>query len=281
MEHIDLQYASLVREILKAPKKQNRTGVDTMAIACRSIRHDMADGFPLLTTKKMGMKNIAAELECFIKGFSSKKEFHERSCHIRDEWCNPVRVPYANDTETKAKMLAEDDLGRIYGVQWRDSKKYVKDDETDLYRQESIDQLKNAVDILKNDPFGSPGRRIIVNAWNPAELNQMALPPCHAWFQFYVSEGKLSCQLYQRSADVFLGVPFNIASYALLTMMVAQVCDLKLGDFVHTFGDVHIYNNHVDQVNEQLSRTPKNLPRMKINPVVNNIFDLENASDFL
>jgi thymidylate synthase len=234
MEHIDLQYASLVREILLSPKKENRTGIDTYAIACRSIKHDMADGFPLLTTKKMGMKNIAAELECFIKGISSKKEFHERNCHIWDEWANPQKVPYGNDEATKAKMLAEDDLGRIYGVQWRDGKKYTKDEETGLYKQESIDQLKNAINVLKYDPFGSPGRRIIVNAWNPAELDQMALPPCHYAFQVIVTlnhqgEKVLNLTWNQRSVDTMLGLPYNIASYALLLLLLAKETNMVPG----------------------------------------------------
>lgn len=193
MEHIDLQYANLVREILSAPKKENRTGISTHAIACRSIRHDMADGFPLLTTKKMGMKNIAAELECFIKGFSSKKEFHERNCHIWDEWANPQKVPYGNDEATKKNMLAEDDLGRIYGVQWRDW-------------MGSIDQLKEIVDKLKTNPFD---RRMIVNAWNPSELDQMALPPCHYSWQVIVTinhqgEKVLNLTWNQRSVDTML-----------------------------------------------------------------------------
>lgn len=267
--HIDLQYGALVNEIIEAPKKENRTGIATYAIACWSIRHDMADGFPLLTTKKMGMKTIAAELECFIKGLYSKKEFHDRNCKIWDEWCNPQKVPYGNDQASKAKMLAEDDLGRIYGVQWRDWKKYVKDDATGLYKQESIDQLKNAIDVLKNDPFGSPGRRIMVNAWNPAELDQMALPPCHYAFQLITTlshqgEKVLNLEWNQRSVDTMLGLPFNIASYALLLLIIAKEVNMIPGILMGTLGDVHIYENHIEGVKEQISREPYPLPKLEI-----------------
>ncbi|EKD25261.1 MAG: thymidylate synthase [uncultured bacterium (gcode 4)] len=267
--HIDVQYGELVGEILQSPKKENRTGINTYATACWAIRHDMADGFPLLTTKKMGMKNISAELECFIKGFSSKKEFHDRKCFIWDEWCNPQKVPYGNDEASKAKMMAEDDLGRIYGVQWRDWKKYVKDEATGLYKQESIDQLKNAIDILKNDPFGSPGRRIMVNAWNPAELNQMALPPCHYAFQLIVTlnhqgEKVLNLEWNQRSVDTMLGLPYNIASYALLLLLLAKEVAMVPGILMGTLGDVHVYENHITNAKEQISREPYKLPTLEI-----------------
>jgi len=261
MEHIDLQYANLVREILSAPKKENRTGVNTYAIACRSIRHDMADGFPLLTTKKMGMKNIAAELECFIKGLSSKKEFHERNCHIWDEWANPQKVPYGNDEATKKNMLAEDDLGRIYGVQWRDW-------------MGSIDQLKEIVDKLKTNPFD---RRMIVNAWNPSELDQMALPPCHYSWQVIVTinhqgEKVLNLTWNQRSVDTMLGLPYNIASYALLLLLLAKESNMVPGILMGSLGDVHIYENHRDGAQEQISRELKLLPKLDI-PNFTSIWD--------
>jgi len=253
MEHIDLQYASLVREILKAPKKENRTGVDTYAIACWSIRHDMADGFPLLTTKKMGMKNIAAELECFIKGLYSKKDFHDRNCHIWDEWANPQKVPYGNDEETKKKMMEEDDLWRIYGVQWRD-------------RMWGVDQLKNVVDTLKTNPFD---RRMIVNAWNPSELHQMALPPCHYSWQVIVTvnhqgEKVLNLTWNQRSVDTMLWLPYNIASYALLLLLLAKESHMVPGILMWSLGDVHVYENHVDGAIEQISRELKILPKLEI-----------------
>jgi len=252
-KHIDEQYGDLVKEILDAPKKENRTGVPTYAIACWSIRHDMADGFPLLTTKKMGMKNIAAELECFIKGLHSKKEFHERNCHIWDEWCNPQKVPYGNDPETKAKMMAEDELGRIYGVQWRDW-------------MGSIDQLKEVVDKLKDNPFD---RRMIVNAWNPSELNQMALPPCHYSFQIIVTlnhqgEKVLNLTWNQRSVDTMLGLPYNIASYALLLLLLAKEVNMIPGILMGSLGDVHVYENHITNAKEQISREPYKLPTLEI-----------------
>ncbi len=253
MEHIDLQYANLVREILSAPKKENRTGVSTHAIACRSIRHDMADGFPLLTTKKMGMKNIAAELECFIKWLSSKKEFHERNCHIWDEWANPQKVPYGNDEVSKKNMMEEDDLGRIYGVQWRN-------------RMGTIDQLKDVVDKLKTNPFD---RRMIVNAWNPSELDQMALPPCHYSWQVIVTinhqgEKVLNLTWNQRSVDTMLGLPYNIASYALLLLLLAKESNMVPGILMGSLGDVHIYENHSDGAQEQISRELKLLPKLEI-----------------
>jgi thymidylate synthase len=229
----------------------------------------MADGFPLLTTKKMGMKNIAAELECFIKWISSKKEFHDRNCHIWDERANPQKVPYGNDDATKAKMLAEDDLWRIYGVQWRDGKKYVKDYDTGMYTEESIDQLKNAINVLKHDPFGSPWRRIIVNAWNPAELDQMALPPCHYSRQVIVTlnhqgEKVLNLTRNQRSVDTMLWLPYNIASYALLLLLLAKEVNMIPGILMWSLGDVHIYENHIEGAKEQISREPKPLPNIEI-----------------
>jgi thymidylate synthase len=252
-EHIDKQYGNLVQEILAAPKKENRTGVDSYAIACWAIRHDMADGFPLLTTKKMGMKSIAAELECFIKGLNSKKEFHDRKCSIWDEWCNPQKVPYGNDEATKAKMMAEDDLGRIYGVQWRDW-------------MGKIDQLKEVVEKLKTNPFD---RRMIVSAWNPSELDQMALPPCHYAFQVIITlnhqgEKVLNLTWNQRSVDTMLGLPFNIASYALLLLILAKESNMIPGILMGTLGDVHVYENHIENAKIQIARTPFKLPTLEI-----------------
>lgn len=262
-EHIDVQYANLVREILAAPKKENRTGVDTYAIACWSIRHDMADGFPLLTTKKVGMKTLAAELEGFIKGISSKKWFQERKCHIWDEWCNPQKVPYGHDEETKAKMMAEDDLGRIYGVQWRDW-------------MGRIDQLKNVVDKLKTNPFD---RRMLVSAWNPSEVDEMALPPCHYAFQVIVTlnhQGQkvLNLTWDQRSVDTMLGLPFNIASYALLLLLLAKEANMIPGILMGSLGDVHVYENHVENARIQIAREPYKLPTVEITKFTS-IFDWE------
>jgi len=223
--------------------KEDRTGTGTKSIFGYQMRFDLSKGFPCVTTKKLHLKSIIHELLWFLKGDTNIKYLKENGVRIWDEWADE-----------------NGDLGNVYGYQWRswpspDGKK--------------IDQIKNVIDTLKTNPNS---RRIIVSAWNVGEIEKMALPPCHAFFQFYVAEGKLSCQLYQRSADIFLGVPFNIASYALLTMMIAQVCDIKLGDFVHTLGDAHIYSNHFDQTKIQLSREPKALPKMIINPQVKDIF---------
>lgn len=251
------QYLNLLNDIRdNGPSKGDRTGTGTRSVFGRQIRFDLSQGFPLLTTKKVFLKGIIYELLWLLSGDTNIKYLVDNGVNIWKEWADE-----------------NGDLGPVYGAQWRN------------WNNEGIDQISNAINELKNNPNN---RRIIVSAWNPSVMpdtkksfaenvadGKAALPPCHAWFQFYVSGGRLSCQLYQRSADVFLGVPFNIASYALLTMMVAQVCDLKLGDFVHTFGDVHIYNNHIDQVNEQLSRIPKKLPEMKINPNVKYIFDFK------
>lgn len=248
------QYLNLVQEVLdKGVQKGDRTGTGTKSIFGHQMRFDLAEGFPLVTTKKVHLKSIIHELLWFLKGETNIAYLKEHGVRIWDEWADE-----------------NGDLGPVYGYQWRN------------WNGEGIDQIKEVIETLKNNP---DSRRIMVSAWNPSVLpdtsvsfaenvanNKAALPPCHSFFQFYVSEGKLSCQLYQRSADVFLGVPFNIASYALLTLMVAQVCDLEPGDFVHTFGDVHIYNNHMEQVNLQLSREPYALPKMKINPAVKDIF---------
>jgi thymidylate synthase len=239
------QYHELMNFILKnGVKKEDRTGTGTLSVFGYQMRFDLNEGFPLVTTKKVHMKSIIHELLWFLKGDTNIKYLKENGVSIWDEWADE-----------------NGELGPVYGYQWRNWP--ARDGKT-------IDQIKQVIHQLKNNP---DSRRIIVSAWNVADVNQMALPPCHSLFQFYVAEGKLSCQLYQRSADVFLGVPFNIASYALLTMMFAQVCGLQLGDFVHTFGDTHLYLNHLEQAELQLSRELRPLPTMKINPEVKDIFD--------
>jgi thymidylate synthase len=238
------QYHKLLKTILeKGDKKSDRTGTGTISIFGHQMRFNLEDGFPLITTKKIHLKSIIYELLWFLNGDNNIKYLNDNGVRIWDAWADE-----------------NGDLGPVYGVQWRS---WQGKDGT------SHDQIKNLIKTLKNNPYS---RRHIISAWNVSEIENMALPPCHTIFQFYVNDNKLSCQLYQRSADVFLGVPFNIASYALLTMMIAQVCDLKLGDFVHTFGDAHIYLNHLDQVNLQLSRETYPLPKMKINESVNDIF---------
>lgn len=240
-----ITYQNLLRHILETGTvKADRTGTGTISTFGYQLRHDMADGFPLLTTKKLHLKSIIHELLWFLKGDTNVKYLQDNGVRIWNEWADP-----------------DGSLGHIYGYQWRSWPDYDGG---------AIDQIAEAVDTIKHNP---DSRRIIVSAWNVADLKNMNLPPCHAFFQFYVSDGKLSLQLYQRSADSFLGVPFNIASYALLLQMVAQVTGLQPGEFIHTFGDVHIYLNHRDQVNEQLSRTPRALPRMVLNPDVKSIFD--------
>lgn len=237
-------YHDLMRHVLEhGHKKEDRTGTGTLSVFGYQMRFDLAAGFPLLTTKKVHLKSIIHELLWFLQGSTNIAYLKENGVTIWDEWAD-----------------AEGNLGPVYGYQWRN---WPKPDGS------HIDQITQVVEAIKRNP---DSRRLIVSAWNVADVDQMKLPPCHAFFQFYVADGKLSCQLYQRSADIFLGVPFNIASYALLTMMVAQVCDLKLGDFVHTLGDAHIYLNHLEQVKEQLSRTPRSLPTMHINPDVRDIF---------
>ena len=238
------QYLDLLRHILKnGTRKDDRTGTGTTSCFGYQMRFDLSEGFPLLTTKKVHLKSIIHELLWFLNGDTNVKYLQDNGVRIWNEWAD-----------------ADGNLGHIYGYQWRSWPDYEGG---------HIDQIKEVIDTIKNNP---DSRRIIVNAWNVADIKNMNLPPCHAFFQFYVADGKLSLQLYQRSADTFLGVPFNIASYALLTMMVAQVCGLEPGDFVHTFGDVHIYNDHREQVELQLTRTPRRLPRMKINPDVKDIF---------
>ncbi len=241
------QYLDLLSHVKKnGIKKEDRTGTGTLSVFGYQMRFNLADGFPLLTTKKIHLKSVIHELLWFLSGETNIKYLKDNSVSIWDEWAD-----------------TNGDLGPVYGHQWRS---------WDTASGESVDQIAQLIDQLKNYP---DSRSLIVSAWNVGALAEMKLPPCHAFFQFYVAEKKLSCQLYQRSADIFLGVPFNIASYALLTMMVAEVCNLEYGEFVHTLGDAHIYINHLDQVNEQLERAPKPLPQMKINGKIKNIFDFK------
>jgi thymidylate synthase len=238
------QYLDLMQLVLdQGTQKHDRTGTGTVSIFGHQMRFNLQEGFPLVTTKKLHLKSIIHELIWFLSGDTNIRYLQENKVKIWDEWADE-----------------NGDLGPVYGSQWRS---------WPTPGGGHIDQITKVIDTIKNNP---DSRRIIVSAWNVADIDQMALPPCHAFFQFYVADGKLSCQLYQRSADIFLGVPFNIASYALLTMMVAQVCNLEYGDFIHTLGDAHLYNNHIEQAKLQLSRTPKNLPTMKINPAVKDIF---------
>jgi len=241
------QYLDLMQHVLDhGTQKHDRTGTGTISVFGYQMRFNLQDGFPMVTTKKLHLKSIIHELIWFLSGDTNISYLKENGVRIWDEWADE-----------------DGNLGPVYGSQWRS---WPKPD------GEKIDQITQIINTIKNNP---DSRRIIVSAWNVAEIENMALPPCHAFFQFYVADGKLSCQLYQRSADIFLGVPFNIASYALLTMMVAQVCGLQYGDFVHTLGDAHLYNNHIEQANLQLSRDPRALPTMKINPDVKDIFDFK------
>ncbi|MDA9067523.1 thymidylate synthase [Flavobacteriaceae bacterium] len=251
------QYLDLVKKVLEnGNQKGDRTGTGTKSIFGHQLRFDLSKGFPMITTKKLHLKSIIHELLWFINGDTNISYLNENGVKIWNEWANK-----------------DGDLGPVYGYQWRN------------WNGDEIDQIKELISTLKNNPNS---RRMLVSAWNPSVLpdtsksfeenvasGKAALPPCHAFFQFYVNNGKLSCQLYQRSADVFLGVPFNIASYALFTMMVAQVCGYQAGDFIHTFGDAHIYNNHIDQVKLQLSRDTRPLPKMEINPEIKSIFDFK------
>ncbi len=246
------QYHQLLRHILKnGTKKNDRTGTGTLSVFGYQMRFDLSDGFPMLTTKKLHQKSIIYELLWFLKGDTNIKYLNDNGVSIWDDWADE-----------------NGELGPVYGHQWRS---WPAPD------GQSIDQITHLVNQIKTNP---DSRRLIVSAWNVPEVNKMALPPCHTLFQFYVADGKLSCQLYQRSADVFLGVPFNTASYSLLTLMVAQVCDLEPGDFVHTFGDAHLYSNHLEQTKLQLNRELKSLPTMKINPEVKDIFNFK-YEDFL
>jgi thymidylate synthase len=241
------QYHDLIKHILEnGTKKEDRTGTGTLSVFGYQMRYDLKDGFPCVTTKKLHLRSIIHELLWFLKGDTNIKYLKENKVSIWDEWADE-----------------DGNLGPVYGSQWRSWP--TRDGET-------IDQIKQIIHQIKETP---DSRRIIVSAWNVSEIKNMALPPCHAFFQFYVADNKLSCQLYQRSADTFLGVPFNIASYALLTMMVAQVCNLELGDFVHTLGDAHLYLNHLEQAELQISRTPRDLPIMKMNPNVTELLDFK------
>lgn len=241
------QYHDLMKHVLEnGVKKEDRTGTGTLSVFGHQSRYNLEEGFPLVTTKKLHTKSIIHELLWFLKGETNIKYLKENGVSIWDEWADE-----------------DGNLGPVYGSQWRS---------WHGANGETIDQIGSVVHQIKTNP---DSRRLIVSAWNVAEIEKMALPPCHAFFQFYVANGKLSCQLYQRSADIFLGVPFNIASYALLTMMMAQVTGLKAGDFVHTIGDAHLYSNHIDQANLQLSRECRKLPKMHINPKVTNILDFK------
>ena len=251
------QYLNLLRHVMdNGEEKSDRTGTGTKSVFGHQLRFDLSNNFPLLTTKKVHLKSIIYELLWFLKGDTNINYLTENGVRIWNEWADE-----------------NGDLGPVYGHQWRN------------WNNDEIDQIKEVIHSLKTNP---DSRRMLVSAWNPSVLpdtsksfsenvahGKAALPPCHAFFQFYVADGKLSCQLYQRSADIFLGVPFNIASYALFTMMMAQVCGYKAGDFIHTFGDAHIYNNHQEQLNLQLSRAPRTLPTMVLNPEIKNIFDFE------
>ena len=238
------QYLDLLQHVLdNGTDKSDRTGTGTRSVFGYQMRFNLADGFPVLTTKKLHLKSIIHELLWFLAGDTNIRYLKENGVRIWDEWADE-----------------NGDLGRVYGAQWRSWRGA---------NGETVDQIANVVRQIRQTP---DSRRLIVSAWNPAEVDDMALPPCHALFQFYVANGKLSCQLYQRSADIFLGVPFNIASYALLTMMMAQVCGLQAGEFVHTLGDAHLYQNHLEQARLQLTREPRALPRMHINPDVRDIF---------
>lgn len=297
MQHPDTMYLNLVQHILdNGVKKEDRTGTGTISIFGHQMRFDLSKGFPLLTTKRVPFKLVASELLWFIKGDTNIRYLLQNNNHIWDEWAfkkwvesddydGPDMTNFglraAEDVEFakvleaqmsvfNEKVINDDefakkfgDLGPVYGKQWRS---------WPTAKGETLDQLKKVIDQIKTNP---DSRRLIVTAWNPAEVDDMALPPCHAFFQFYVAEGKLSCQLYQRSADVFLGVPFNIASYALLTHLIAHECGLEVGEFVHSFGDTHIYLNHLQQINEQLSREPKELPTLKMNTDKTSIFDMD------
>ena len=251
------QYHDLLNHVLAhGVQKGDRTGTGTLSVFGYQMRFNLSEGFPMVTTKKLHLKSIIYELLWFLKGDTNINYLQENGVRIWNEWAD-----------------SQGNLGPVYGKQWRN------------WNGEEIDQIKEVIQSIKENP---DSRRMLVSAWNPSVLpdpktsfeenvanGKAALPPCHAFFQFYVADGKLSCQLYQRSADIFLGVPFNIASYALLTMMIAQVCGLEAGDFIHTFGDAHIYNNHMEQIELQLSRTPKDLPKMTLNPEIKNIFDFD------
>ncbi len=267
------EYLKLCKHVMEnGIEKSDRTGTGTISTFGYQMRYDLNEGFPIVTTKKVHLKSVIHELLWFIDGDTNIKYLVENGVNIWNDWPYKKFVEsdeFNGETMKEFKQMVIDseefaqkygDLGPVYGKQWRD------------FNGSGVDQVKQLVESLKNNP---DSRRHILSAWNPAQIDEMALPPCHSFIQFYVADNKLSCQLYQRSADIFLGVPFNISSYALFTMMLAQVCNLELGDFVHTIGDAHIYLNHVDQINLQLSRSPFKLPTMKINPSVKDIFDFK------
>ena len=284
------QYLDLLKDVLQNGRfKDDRTKTGTKSVFGRQMRFDLSQGFPLLTTKKVFLRGIIHELLWFLKGESNIKYLVDNDVHIWDAWPYRYYVAYKEQKTKNKKVLTQEEfiskikedakfakkwgeLGPVFGVQWRHWKT------PEAGEVDQIAQIVGQIKDVKANPNSPYGRRLIVSAWNAADIEEMAkagLPPCHTMFQFYVVENKLSCQLYQRSADLFLGVPFNIASYALLLMMIAQVCDLEPGDFVHTFGDAHIYSNHMEQVEEQLSREPKAFPTMKINPDVKDIFSFK------
>ena len=254
-------YLDLLQKVLdEGVTREDRTGTGTRSLFGYQMRADLSEGFPLLTTKKVHLKSIVHELLWFISGETHVAQLQEVGVSIWDEW--------ATAEQTARFGRRDGDLGPVYGHQWRNFGATEREDGS--YARDGVDQLTRVLDEIRDNP---DSRRLIVSGWNPLEAERVALPPCHTLFQFYVSDGRLSCQLYQRSADVFLGVPFNIASYALLTMMMASVSGLKPGDFIHTFGDVHLYSNHIDQARLQLTRQPRPLPTMFIDPSVDNLFD--------
>jgi thymidylate synthase len=272
MNNLDKTYLNLCQEILNTGiRKENRTGVDTIATSGLSIRHDMSTGFPLLTTKKVAYKSVKVELEGFIKGITSKKWYQERGCKIWNEWCNPQKVPYGNDDETKQKMLEEDDLGNIYGAQWRDFHDPDASYADANSRFKSGDQLQNIVDTLKNNPND---RRMVCSAWNPNALHTMALPPCHFSWQVLKVGDRLDLIWNQRSCDFFLGIPFNIASYGTLLHLLAKEANLKEGILTGHFGDCHLYENSIDAIKTQSQREPYDLPRIETDNFTN-VFDWE------
>ena len=255
------QYLDLLRRVLEEGRpREDRTGTGTLGVFGHQMRFDLSEGFPLVTTKKVHLKSIIHELLWFLRGETHVAPLQEAGVRIWNEW--------ATAEQTARFGRTEGDLGPIYGHQWRNFGATRRPDGS--YENDGVDQIGRAMQLIRERPHS---RRILVTGWNPKEADEVALPPCHTLFQLYVQDGRLSCQLYQRSADIFLGVPFNIASYALLTMMMASVCDLEPGDFVHTFGDAHLYSNHLEQARTQLARQPRPLPTMHINPEVKNLFE--------
>jgi len=269
-------YLDSLKQVLETGvERTDRTGTGTIGVFGMQQRYNLSQGFPAVTTKKLAWRAVVSELLWFIEGSGDEKRLRELLHGSRDSekgtiWSANATADY---WQNSGWPQYEGDLGRIYGVQWRDWQSPIGSEE-DGYAIKRVDQLKNLIEGIKKDPYG---RRHILTAWNPGELDRMALPPCHCFAQFYAANGKLSCQMYQRSCDMFLGVPFNIASYALFTHMIAQVCDLEVGEFVHTLGDAHIYSNHVEQVQEQLTREPLALPKLWLNPAVKKITDFTMA----